>query len=62
MKGTETMEVLFVPDVAKLFKVSPTTIRRKKWREKTGIPLHKIGKQLCGSKEDIEKWFKGIDD
>jgi hypothetical protein len=52
--------ILFVTDVAKLFRISPNTLRRKKWREKTGIPFHKVGKQLCGSRSDIERWFKGL--
>jgi len=60
MGGNEVVqsEVLFVPDIARLFRVSPNTIQRKKWREETGIPLHKIGKRLCGFKQEIEKWAK----
>jgi hypothetical protein len=50
--------ILFVGDVAKLFRISPNTIRRRKWRERSGIPLRKVGKQLCGSRSDIERWFK----
>jgi len=51
-------DVLFVADIVKLFHISANTIRRKKWREKTGIPLYKVGKNLCASRVDIERWFK----
>ena len=50
--------ILFVPDIARMFKVSENTIRRRKWRERSGIPLRKVGKQLCGTRSDIEHWFK----
>ena len=53
-------ELLFVEDIAKLFNVSEDTIRRKKWRQKNGIPLHRVGKRLCGLKEEIEEWFRGL--
>ena len=53
-------EVMFVEDISRLFKISPTTIRRKGWREKTGIPLRKVGKRLCGMRVEIENWFKGL--
>lgn len=52
--------ILFVPDIARMFKVSENTIRRRKWRERSGIPLRKVGKQLCGARSDIERWFKGL--
>ncbi len=51
-------DVLFVEDIAQLFGVSANTIHRKKWREETGIPLHKIGKKLCGFKQEVERWAK----
>jgi len=53
-------DILFSEDITRLFRISPNTLRRKKWREKTGIPLHKVGKRLCGLKSEIEKWFKGL--
>lgn len=53
-------EILFVEDIARLFHISANTIRRKKWREKTGIPLRKVGKRLCGAKTEIDKWFKEL--
>jgi len=52
--------MLFTEDIAKIFHISKNTIRRRRWREKTGIPLHKVGKQLCGSRPEIEKWFGGL--
>jgi transposase-like protein len=51
-------EILFVEDISRLFGVSANTIHRKRWREETGIPLHKIGKKLCGFKQEVEKWAK----
>ena len=51
-------DILFVEDISKLFGVSANTIHRKRWREETGIPLHKIGKKLCGFKHEVEKWAK----
>lgn len=53
-------DLLFVDDISRLFRLSKNTIRRRKWREKSGIPLHKVGKQLCGSRTEIENWFKGL--
>lgn len=53
-------DILFVADIVKLFRISANTIRRKSWRQKTGIPLHKVGKQLCGLRPEIEKWFRGL--
>ena len=51
-------DILFVDDIARLFSLSQNTIQRKKWREQAGIPLHKIGKKLCGFKNEIEIWAK----
>lgn len=51
-------EILFVEDISRLFGVSANTIHRKSWRKETGIPLHKIGKKLCGFKQEVEKWAK----
>ena len=53
-------QLLFVEDIASMFKVSEDTVRRREWRDKTGIPLHKVGKRLCGLKEEIESWFKKL--
>lgn len=53
-------EFLFISDIAKLFKISPNTLRRRSWRQRNGIPLKKIGRQLCGAKGDIDRWFKGL--
>jgi len=62
MAVTEIIEdkMLFIDDVSLLFRISANTLRRRKWREKTGIPLHKVGKHLCGSKKEIEQWFRGL--
>ncbi len=51
-------EILFVEDISRLFSISQNTIQRKKWRKQTGMPLHKIGKKLCGFKREIEEWAK----
>jgi len=51
-------DILFVEDIARLFRVTANTIQRKRWREETGIPLHKIGKKLCGFKYEVEEWAK----
>ena len=53
-------KLLFVEDIADLFKISEDTVRRKEWRDKTGIPLFKVGKRLCGLPEEIEEWLKGL--
>ena len=53
-------DILFVEDIVRIFHISANTIRRKKWREKTGIPMHKMGKHLCGLRLEIERWFKGL--
>ena len=54
-------KLLFVEDIVERFKLSENTVRRKKWRKRTGIPLHKVGKRLCASEDEIEKWFRGLD-
>jgi hypothetical protein len=51
-------EVLFLEDISRIFRISLNTLQRKKWREQNGIPLHKIGKKLCGFKNEIERWAK----
>lgn len=51
-------DLLFIDDVHKLIRVSKNTIRRKKWREKTGIPMRKIGNKLCGYKQDVITWIR----
>jgi len=51
-------DLMFVDDIARLFEISQNTIQRKSWRQETGIPLHKIGKRLCGFRQEIEKWAK----
>ncbi len=56
----EEKGILLIADIARLFSISPNTLRRKKWREKMRIPLRKVGKQLCASRIEIENWFKGI--
>jgi len=53
-------DILFVDDIVKLFHISANTIRRRSWRQKTGIPLRKVGRQLCGLRSDVEKWFRGL--
>jgi len=54
----EEKDILFIKDIAKLLDVSPNTLRRKRWRDKTGIPLHKVGKKLCCLRGELEKWLK----
>jgi len=54
----EDQEVLFVEDISRLFHISQNTIQRKRWREESGIPLHRIGKKLCGFKNEIDRWAK----
>lgn len=51
---------LFIPDIAKLLKISANTLRRRSWRQKTGIPLRKVGKQLCSTRVEIDRWYKGL--
>ncbi|MFH1656034.1 MAG: hypothetical protein ABH954_05445 [Candidatus Omnitrophota bacterium] len=51
-------DILFVGDISRLFCISSNTIQRKRWREESGIPLHKVGKKLCGFKHEIERWAK----
>ncbi len=51
-------ELMFVKDISKLFRISANTLRRRRWREKTGIPLRKVGRSLCGIRSDVEEWFR----
>lgn len=53
-------EILFTPDIAKMFEISENTLRRPSWRKKNRIPLRKVGKRLCASRVEIENWFKGM--
>ena len=54
-------EILFVDDISKMFRISSNTLRRKEWRKKSGIPLKKVGKKLCGAKTEIDRWFLDLD-
>lgn len=54
------VDLLFVDEVSKMFRISKTTLRRRKWREHNGIPIRKVGKKLCASRDEIERWFKGL--
>ena len=51
-------DVLTVEDVARILGISKNTIQRKSWREKTGCPLGKIGKELRGLDEDLREWIR----
>lgn len=53
-------DILFIEDISRLFHIAPNTLRRKKWRQKSGIPLRKVGNKLCGLKFELEKWFRGL--
>ena len=55
-------EYLFIEDIARMFHISPNTLRRKKWREKNGIPLKKVGRRRCGLRSEIERWFKNLNE
>ena len=51
-------DVLTVEDVARILGISKNTIQRKSWRERTGCPLGKVGKELCGLTKDFEEWIQ----
>lgn len=51
-------DVLKVADVANILGISKNTIQRKSWRERTGCPLGKVGKELCGLEIDLRDWIR----
>ena len=51
-------DVLTVEDVANILGISKNTIQRKSWRERTGCPLGKIGKELRTLDEDLREWIR----
>jgi len=53
-------DIIFLPEISRMFNISQGTLRRKSWRQKSGIPLRKVGRRLCGLRPELEKWFKGL--
>ena len=51
-------DVVTVEDVANILGISKNTIQRKSWRERTGCPLGKIGKELRGLEIDRRDWMR----
>lgn len=52
------MDIMFSKDIAKMFGCSENTLRRREFRKKLGIPIKKVGKRLCCSRSELEKWFE----
>ncbi len=51
-------DVLTVEDVAGILQIKANTIHNKKWQERTGCPLKKIGKRLYAISDEFWGWFK----
>lgn len=52
-------DVLTVEQIAEIFHIHKNTLQRKKWRERTGFPLRKVGKRLFGLTAEVDKWARG---
>lgn len=50
-------DVLFLPEVSEIVGVSENTLRRKAWREKTGIPIRRKGKRLYAIRRELFAWL-----
>ena len=51
-------DILTVEQVAEILQISPNTIQRKNWRERTGCPLKKKGKRLYALVNEFFKWLR----
>jgi len=49
---------LTVEQLGQAFNLAPNTIHNRKWQERTGCPLIKIGKRLYAFVEEFWVWFK----
>jgi len=56
-KDPEKEELLKISDVAKIFKVSQTTIHQ--WKKQGKIPFVKMGDRLYFKRSDINKKLRG---
>jgi len=50
--------VLTVSEIAEILQIKQNTIHSRKWQQKTGCPLKKIGKRVYVLTDDFWKWFK----
>lgn len=47
-----------IEEVSRIIGVTVNTLQRKPWREKTGIPLMKIGRDLISFHPLLDKWIE----
>ncbi len=52
-------DLLTAEQVAEILHISPNTVQRKAWRERTGCPLRKKGKRLYALVKEFYAWMKG---
>ena len=51
-------DLLTVKDIADLLGIQQNTIHNRKWQERTGCPLKKIGKRVYSIEDEFWGWFK----
>ncbi len=51
-------EVLKVEDIAQILGIEENTIHSRRWQEKSGCPLIKIGKRLYAIASEFWRWFE----
>lgn len=48
--------LLTVEQIAEILRIKPNTIHNKKWQQRTGCPLNRIGKRLYSPQDEFLKW------
>ncbi|MEW6008172.1 MAG: hypothetical protein AB1629_00870 [Candidatus Omnitrophota bacterium] len=51
-------DVLMVKDIAQILGIEENTIHSRRWQEKSGCPLIKIGKRLYSVNNEFRRWFE----
>jgi hypothetical protein len=58
MASMTTQDRMNIKEIAEYIGVSKFRIRSKSWREKTGIPVGKLGKELVSYRPILDKWIE----
>lgn len=49
---------LTVEKMSEILHIRPNTMHNRKWQERTGCPIKKVGKRLLSLEEEFYKWLK----
>lgn len=51
-------DVLMVEDIAEILGIDRNTIHSRRWQQKSGCPLIKIGKRLYSVNNEFRRWLE----